>query len=147
METLFEQYKNLAYAIVHRNFKYYSEKDDLIQIALIALWDASNTFNPAFNVGFMCYASVFICNKIKDYIRRQKKHHLIDLAEDVELGNYEINFSKLEFDVATRNLSLVDKQILQDVVYGFTQKEIAAKYGMSQATISRKLRKIKGKLK
>ena len=95
METLFEQYKNLAYAIVHRNFKYYSEKDDLIQIALIALWDASNTFNPAFNVGFMCYASAFICNKIKDYIRRQKKHHLIDLAEDVELGNYEIDFSKL----------------------------------------------------
>lgn len=147
MENLFEQYKNLAYSIVHRNFKYYSEKEDLIQIALIALWDASNTFNPKFNVGFMCYASAFICNKIKDYIRRQNKHRLIELAEDVELGTYEINFSKLEFDVAIRNLPLIDKQILQDVVYGLTQEEIASKYGVSQSTISRKLRKLKGELK
>lgn len=147
MEELFEQYKNLAYSIVHKKYRYYPEREDIIQIALIGLWKASETFKPELNVGFMCYASSVICHDISDYIRNQNKHNYVDIAEDTDVGCCEIDLSSLELDILIRSLPTSDKLLIKDVVYGLKQNEMAEKYGISQTTISQRLKKIKNKLR
>ena len=146
MEELFEKYKKLAYSIVHKKYSYYSEKEDIIQIALIGLWKASKTFKPEFNVGFMCYATSVICHDISDYIRRQKKHYCIDIVDENDLGCCEIDLSNLELEILIRNLPASEKSLIKDTIYGLTQNEIAAKYGISQTTVSQKLKKIRNKI-
>lgn len=146
MEDLFEKYKKLAYSIVHKKYSYYSEKEDIIQIALIGLWKASKTFNPNLNVGFMCYASSVICHDISDYIRSQNKHHYIDIADETDLGSVEMDLTNLEFEIVIRNLPNGEKSLIKDISYGLTQNEVAIKYGISQTTVSQRLKKIRNKI-
>ena len=99
MEDLFEDYKKLAYSIVYKKYSYYSEKEDIIQIALLGLWKASKTFNPELNVGFMCYASSVICHDISDYIRNQNRNCYIDISEETDCGSCDLDLSNLEFEI------------------------------------------------
>ena len=146
MENLFDKYINLAYSIVHKKYSFYPEKEDIIQIALLGLWKASNTFKPELNIKFMTYASNMIRHDITDYIRSQSKHCYADIGDENNFGSCEMDLSNLKFELLIRNLPDFEKSLIRDYVYGFTQKELAIKYGISQTTVSQKLKKIREKL-
>lgn len=49
------------------------DTDDLTQEGLIALWKASERYDPSLGTSFRTYASVCIANRYRDLARKSKK--------------------------------------------------------------------------
>ena len=69
-----------------------------------------------------------------------------EIVDENDLGCCEIDLSNLELEILIRNLPASEKSLIKDTIYGLTQNEIAAKYGISQTTVSQKLKKIRNKI-
>lgn len=70
-EQLSDQYEQMIYKIIHL-LHIYKNQDDFFQEGLVALWEASNNYNPSKGY-FGRYAYVYITGKIKDELRREKR--------------------------------------------------------------------------
>ena len=138
-------------------------KDDIISEGMVGLVKAAKTFDDKRKIKFGTYASRCITNEMLMFIRRMNKQlpHEVSLYdpigrdEDGHLIFYMDILSTDEESVreqgriidAVRNLPKRDREIIDAVMSGFKQKEIAAMMGVKQSTISRRISRIKKELK
>ena len=163
-EEMFSKNIKIAYKIANRYLtNYASEYEDIKQIALMGLWKAVSTFDNTHV--FSTYAYTVISNEINYYLRTVKKHYNTislkqEIKEDITLedvladkNNY---IEKLENSLDIENyisqirnskLKEQEKIVFELTLKGYKQRQIAKIIGCSQAEVSRKIRKLRFKIK
>ena len=131
MSELFDANTGLVDVVINSVFPAYRHDDDIRQIALIALWTASENFS-ADKASFPVYASTYIRNAVIDEIRKNsRKKRLKDacqLTEDIKLEAPDLiqeNIDTSAILTAVSQLSQEDQQVIQMLIAGYNQKEIA----------------------
>ena len=138
-------------------------KDDIISEGMVGLVKAANTFDNGRGIKFGTYASRCITNEMLMFIRRMNKqlpHEVslydpIDKDENGQLVFYMDILSTDDESVreqdrivdAVKTLPKRDREIIDAVICGYKQKEIAAMMDVKQSTISRRIGRIKKELK
>ena len=162
--TLVEHNLRLVAHIVKKYYTQSDNQDDLISIGTIGLIKAVNTFRPDRNIRLATYAARCIENEILMFFRSQRKlQGEVSLNDAIEgegdgdslflldvIGTEDTMLSDIQ-DRDNRTLvrQLVDRCLTEreaDVIrcrYGLdgrtprTQREVAAKYGISRSYVSR----------
>lgn len=163
-EEMFNKNIKIAYKIANRYLiNYANEYEDIKQIALMGLWKAVSTFDNTH--AFSTYGYTVISNEINCYLRTVKKHYNTislkqEIKEDITLedvladkNNY---IEKLENSLDIENyisqirnskLNEKEKMVFELTLKGYKQRQIAKIIGCSQAEVSRKIRKLRTKIK
>jgi len=150
-----------------------SHNEDLFQIGMVGLVKAANLFDESRKVAFSSFAYSCISNEILIYFRRQHRKSFNDYANTISynalineddtnctledcLGytpdfDEDINRQEL-YKKIENSLSPIEKEIIVSYygLYNTTpikQTELSKKLNMSQANISRIIRRAKNKLK
>ena len=73
-EQLFQEHHRIAYHIVNKcgRWKPFVDREDMRQIALAAVWEAAQAFDPARGVKFVTFAGEYV----KSAIRHEVERHL-----------------------------------------------------------------------
>lgn len=111
---IFNDNKKLAYFILNKYFNPYiteDSKDDLHQVALLALWKSCLTYDKNLNITISTYASKSIINELIMYIGRNKKKKNFNDS----IVSYDTMFiSDYENDSCPFNEVLADKSCMED---------------------------------
>lgn len=134
--------------------------DDVVQSAMIGLWKAIMTYNPE-KTKIATYASRCIINQIRMYFRQYYRHKdVCSLDSTIDGGNLMIkdviadenDFTiDIEIDFLVNGilsqLEGIEKELMIDYyIKRMKQREMVAKYNVTQAMISRKIKKIRKKI-
>lgn len=141
--------------------------DDFVQVGAIGLVKAVNSFNIEKNIAFATYATTCIFNEILMYIRKNKKHlHNVSLNSTIQVGKDSDSVTledtiqsnvdiQGEFELKSEINDLAeqymlklkdrDKEVVELLISGKTQKEIGSLLNLSQSYISRTVSKLKKK--
>ncbi len=164
INKMFKSQSNLEYTASSRGF----QKEDIYQVGMIGLWKAVKTFNESKGRKFSTYATRCIRNEIHNeiIIKRYMNDTPMDLDEhsrvkltiakdidDVKVKKYERS-TKFDSDVVHKLLfkkhinKLSDKEltIVDMKMKGYTQDEIAEKFGCSRQNIGVMSKKMKEKM-
>ena len=163
-EEMFNKNIKIAYKIANRYLtNYASEYEDIKQIALMGLWKAVSTFDNTHV--FSTYAYTVISNEINYYLRTVKKNYnTISLKQEIKenitlediLADKNNYIEKLENSLAIENyisqirnskLNEKEKMVFELSLKGYKQRQIAKIIGCSQTEVSRKIRKLRTKIK
>lgn len=144
------------------------DEDDLFGIASIGLVKASQKFKPELGYEFSTYAVLAMKNEILCAMRSNKRklQCLFSLDEPINFGKNGVcelqdiipsNFNIDDFIILTKIQDIVEKCILEEkergkniiicFLNGINQKENGRINGVSQAQVSRTLKRFKANLK
>ncbi|EPY2275170.1 sigma-70 family RNA polymerase sigma factor [Clostridium sporogenes] len=158
-----EEHLNLVHSIANKRYKQFKHKysyEDLFQEGCVGLMKATNRFDTSRGVKFSTYAYSYVDGQIlmmarddKWYDKNRKERlngiapYSLDAAIDGldneiayidSIGNYDLNFEKVEIKMLVDELPNDLKDIVNTIyIEGFSQTEIARKFGCSQMSISR----------
>ena len=137
-ENIAEQYVPLIHHMIKR-LNIYKDKEEYIQIGLIALWEASRAFDPA-KGQFMSYAFTTIKGRMLSHIQKANKLHDREMSKEIELESAAQDGMKtLEWLVPKAFLdSLTPNQscwLFNHIHYGKTIAEIANDYQTTIASV------------
>lgn len=139
-------------------------KEDIISEGMLGLCKAADTFDESRGVRFSTYAAMCIRNAMLMFIRKTSKYYphevLLNMvigrdAEDSVLTLADVieDESQSEDEIITRIMlkefeekqTPKDQRILREIRQGKRQREIGEIVGMSQAQVSRRIRKMREK--
>ena len=147
---------NLAYHIVHRYFPFHSRDEDMMQIALVGLCQAAESWDESkgsFNTyGGRCVRNA-ICNEIK-YRKRDCRGGLAisldqPLDEGLTLGDAIVGESDVAFvDLPSfyETLDQKEKDLFDAIYNGEPKWKIAERFGVSRQTIATYTRLLKKRM-
>ena len=143
-----------------------NNKDDIVSEGMLGLIKAADTFDETKGYQFCTYAGLCIRNAMLMYIRKLNKHwnkeislyasvgedsdgNLICYADIIRSDSEDFfdSYNKVLVKERIDKLPERDKEIIQAFLSGYKQKEIAAMIGVQQSSISRRIKRIKKKLK
>ena len=152
----FDANVNLVYYVFNKDFASHRDKEeDLVQEGMIGLWKACQTFDPARKNSFATYATVCIKNQMAMYIRKETKRVNQTVSLDAFI-NKEGKDTYIDILAAPEDkpndavlLDAIMKEaqnsdcyaILQLKLKGETQAQIAEELGISQSSVSEKIRR------
>lgn len=119
VDQILEQEK-LVYSIINRYNGYY-DKDDLYQVGMIGLIDASKKFNSSFGVKFSTYAYNYVLGEVTKYMRENNN---LKLSKDILklkqtiIKTRDILRQKLLREPTTTELSLfmeIDEEKIEEI--------------------------------
>jgi len=155
-EYLIRKYKKIVSDITRSYFAKGSDKDDLLQEGMIALYKAINDYSDDKNTLFKTYASVCIKNHIINVIRKSIAHKNEPLNEYLELDEVEMKIrdnpesilvAKDYLQYLENSLSSLELKVLDMYLEGSSYKDIAKKLNKQDKAIDNALQRIKTKLK
>lgn len=166
-EKLFLENQKLAFHVLHRNFKRLADDEDMKQEALIGLWRACRAFDPEKGCEFSTLAFPCIKNAILQALRRKGREFEADASLDAEprsiamrdaystatLGDIVEDPHALDEHNAIdanhflQELPADKRQLVVLKMQGMTQREIAQGCGISQAEVSRRLKRLRSGLR
>ena len=173
-EYLLYKYRNLVRAKVKSYFLMGAERDDLLQIGMVGLWEAINDFRADRHTSFACFAKVCIQRQMISAVKaatRQKQVPLnssisLEAApggdEDDERSLSEVLSAVPQMDPETEvlglegerrlkeslreHLSPFEWQVLSEYRTGKSYKEMATALGCKIKSIDNALSRIRRKL-
>ncbi len=142
-------------------------EDDILSEGMIGLIRAADTFDATKGKRFSTYAVKCIRNAMLQYIRKIAKYwdkevslfapiaqdfdgsqlSYADVIEDGKSEECVEECAKTLIEDKIRQLPDGDREIMQALISGYKQKEIAAMMGIQQPTISRRIKKIQYRLR
>lgn len=164
-EEMFYNNTKLAYKIANKYFiNYKNDYEDIKQVALLGLWKAILTFKNT--NAFSTYAYTVIANEINYFLRKCKKHNsnyslqsiVADNIEYQDLLKDDSDFtikyeeeSEAEYKekILKTTIDLInerDKKIVELLLQGYNQTEIATMLNITQPTVSRIKDRIRKKI-
>lgn len=144
------------------------EKDDLKQMAYIALWVGFTKYDPARTVGFAHFVKLIILGWLQRYIKSSQYSVLrhaglesiytpIDVDEDdltlfetlkADINVEELAIANAEIDRIYKTITNEKNiKIVQYLIQGWSQRKIGKKLGISAERVCQRVSKIKKKLK
>lgn len=171
-EEMFNNNTNLAYKIANKFKDNYSDEfEDITQIALEGLWRAVKTYDESKGYKFSTYAYPIIHNTIYMYLRKLRRTPKDILSLSMPVGNDEslelADMIQSDFDIFEEFISQhneyvidqiqkninhfiflndMDKLVTRRIMMGETQSSIAKDLNVQQASISRRLKRIRKKI-
>lgn len=124
-EYLLHKYKNLVKAKVKSYFLVGAEREDLIQIGLIGLWEAISDFRADRHTSFACFAKVCIQRQMISAIKAATRQKQVPLnssvsletspmgEEDDDASLLDIISSRTDADPESMVMSIEGEKILQ----------------------------------
>lgn len=166
IDEVLEQYKPLVISIARRYFLAGGEIEDLIQEGMIGLYKAVQNYDEKSDASFSTFANLCITRKILSAIKHANNNNnkiLNELAisgddgencmnlivsleqnpEDKFISNQNMKYINRQIDT---NLSLFEKQVLNNYIEGLKYDQIADKLGVSRKQVDNTLVKIRKKL-
>lgn len=157
----------LAYKQLTKTELILQNEADIISEGMIGLIRAADSFDEKRGKKFSTYAVKCIKNAMLQYIRKISKYWgkevslyapiskdddgstlcYADVIEDETPSNCFEECAKSLIDERIEKLPETDREIMQAVIAGYKQKEIAAMMGIRQPTISRRIKKIQYRLR
>lgn len=161
-------------ALVHKNIgwarkvsaRYTTiDRDDRNQEAMLSLCLAATKYDPGVGANFRGFAIHIIRNRMNAYYNKGNRQGFPVDWQEVEGGSeetagYVMYLAKLDSDFDRRNnkaetMDVIrqvftepeEKRILVMLLRGWNQQDIADKWGTSQSSISRKVRRMRRKLR
>lgn len=108
---LFNSHVNLVYKIAHRMNYGYLDVEDLIQVGLMALYEASLKYDPSYNTKFSTYASIYIIGSIKKELRKNKpislNKEIIRLIKQIKKLNDNLSVEELASKLNTSKENII----------------------------------------
>ena len=154
-ERLFADNVSFAYWVLNRYFPKIAQDEDIVQDALIGLWEACLAFDENKGFRFSAFATPCICNNIRMTLRKRKIVATISLDEPIP-DNEDLTFGELIEDPLAcidleaialcqfiERLSEMEKGIVRLQLKGVSQREGGKAVGVSQGQYSRILKRIK----
>lgn len=152
METkeLVENNMGIAYSIAQKLFygnRRIIEYDDLVEICLLALVEASKKFKDNHGAKFSTYAYIVINNKAIDELNKIRNRTCLNIPydenglENIEENNIDKEIDNIECDICIlnqiKNLKYYKKYefIILDIINGYEAKEIAIKYNILERKV------------
>ncbi|MCW6111903.1 sigma-70 family RNA polymerase sigma factor [Clostridium sporogenes] len=161
-----EEHFGIVYLITNKRYKQFKHKysyEDLFQEGCVGLMKAANRFNSSRGIKFSSYAYHYVDGAIlrmaesdKWYGKNRKERlngiapYSLDAVIDGldneiayidSIGNYDLNFEKIEIKTLIDSLPEKLKEIIEMYyMQSFTQAEIARKIGCSKGNVSRLMR-------
>lgn len=139
-EKVAEQYTPLIHHMIKR-LNIYKEKDEFIQIGLIALWEASRAYDSA-KGQFLSYAFMTIKGRMLSHMQKSNKIHMREQLKETGMDNLvqdEYRMLMLECLIPRTFLNTLTKNqscwLIQHIHYGKTTKEIAADCQTTTASV------------
>lgn len=172
--TLMDTHKDFLGKMSHKYILNSGDEDDIEQLAMIAFWDAIQSYNPDTSGDFEAYAGMIIKRKLTDELRKDsaEKRQLNNLAtslEDTLASDDEGGESSVGDTIASSDLSPEEqflgkegaKELMRFMRDKFSERErdvvmrhikgdkipqIAEETGMSYKSVENTLMRIKNKL-
>lgn len=153
-ERLVEENMSLVYFIVKRYYPTFTRDEDIIQVGLLALCNAANTWDES-KTKFSTYAGHCIRNAINNELRNRKKYRntlSLDyevVGEDGEIGKFgdfyvgQTDVEYVDADTFYEQLTPKEKEIVRLRKAGLSVDNIAEELGYSKSSVWSSLRKIK----
>ena len=159
MRLVYHMYGKIGDGPIKENYK-----EDIISEGMLGLCKAAHTFDESRGVRFSTYAAMCIRNAMLMFIRKTKKHFprevslyetvgrdadgkeltLADIIEDESQSEDEI-ITRIMLEDFEEKQASIDKKIINELKQGKRQIEIGRDLGMSQAQVSRRIRKMREK--
>lgn len=155
----FERNEKLITFVYQKFFSQYScYYEDLFQEGAGALWSCCINYDEKRNVQFSTYACVSIQRAMKKYICNQvTKHESVismdntiyedcnnkDIKLEECIGSSDNNSVKEMMSECLKKLPQKERRIIYQIFKGYKQREISAKFSISQQTVSKTLIKYK----
>lgn len=133
-------------AILHR---YGIENEDLLQVGLIGFWEAINTYDES-----KSNIKTHIINRVKwkifNYLRYIKPNNEVSIEKEElvfsDNRDYDYKSNKETLNLIRRELTNRQYYILEELMDGLTQGEIADKLGCCRAVVNKEYGRIKMKM-
>jgi len=173
-EYLLHKYRNLVRAKVKSYFLMGAERDDLLQIGMVGLWEAINDFRSDRDTSFACFAKVCIQRQMISAVKAATRQKQVPLNSSISLeaspgGDQDDDRSLSEVLAATpqinpeaevmglegerllkdslrEHLSPFEWQVLGEYRTGKSYKEMATALGCKIKSIDNALSRIRRKL-
>jgi RNA polymerase sporulation-specific sigma factor len=170
IEYLLKKYKRIVLSCVESYYLPWAEKEDLIQEGMIALYGAIKGFN--YRYPFPSFAKTCVIRKLYSVIRLQNglKHKLLTNAVCLNKPVYdngnrtlfdtipgknadpcnlisEIDERKWIVNQARKNLTEMEKQVLELYLNGLSYRDIADTLNLKPKTVDNALQRAKRKLR
>ena len=149
---LLEKHKNLVKIIV-RGFKNSGiNEQDLFQEGLIALFKATQTFDPGEKVKFETYASRVIKNRLIDLVRREKESTGM-LSDQATTGaTIEDQWGIIEKSAVIKQIldkgcTQIEKAIFNSYARGMSYDEISKIFDISKKKVDNTIQKVRNKIR
>lgn len=164
-EEMFYNNIKLAYKIANKYFiNCKDDYEDIKQVALLGLWKAVLTFKNT--NAFSTYAYTVITNEINYFLKKCKKHNnnyslQSIVADNIEYQDLlkdnndftviyeeesEIEYKRKMLERVKELMKETDRKIIELLLQGYNQTEIATMLNITQPTVSRIRDKIKKKI-
>lgn len=160
-EELIKKYERLVYKIVNKfSPPEGSTYEDLVQVGRIGLLNAIRNYDTSYGTTFITFAYQCIRAELIKYIRPYLAVKRTGGVVSLDLPVPDTENLCIE-DILAASVNVEEEVIANDLLYrltekqpeivkmrleGYSQPEIARKVGLSQAEISRKLKKLRKKV-
>jgi len=155
VESLILDNRRLVYYLLHRYYPTFSSDEDLIQCGMVGLCVAANKWDET-RSSFSSYACHVILNSFKKEFNRRRKHqNQVSLDEEIDSSDGRLTLCDtipspsqihdLDFENLSKGLTEKELQVLELIMLGKTQNEIAIELNHTQSYISKVYKKIKKK--
>ncbi len=157
VQKLIEDNMNLVYFVIHKYYPTFYQDEDIIQIGMVGLCYAANTFDESKGFKFSSFASKCILNEINmEFRRRKKQKGVLSLElncyhDDGEtktlgeclVGDEDVDVNFFDCDKFYSKLDQKDREIVDLRRLGFKEKEIAEKLNVSRSLVSTRLGRLR----
>ena len=154
-DKLIEDNMKLVYYIINKYYPSFLHDEDVVQEGMVGLCKAASAWDES-KSKFSTFASMCILNEIRYYFRGNMKHQgILSLDNrsgssdgesisfiDMMVGDEDVVLDYVDFGLFYNTLTEDEKELI-GLSLDHTEHEIADIIGMSQPTVSRKLRKIR----
>lgn len=110
-DELFSNHINLVYKIAKKMDYGYVDRDDLIQVGLMGLYEASLKYNPSLNTKFSTFASIYIISSIKEELRKNKlirlNKELISVVRKLKMSDHNMSIEELSKELNTSKENII----------------------------------------
>jgi len=149
-EKLAGEFSTLIHSIIH-SLHIYKNKDEFYQIGLLALWDASKSFDQKKGVQFSTYAYHYIRGRMLTFLRSEKKREERMIFPKEEYWGYlECEMRVLEKENLLNHFHNLtksqEKWVVSHFYYGLNDREISEREKVSLSAVKQWKKLAMGKL-
>lgn len=171
-EILIERYKKYASLKANKYFAKGAEREDIIQEAMIGIFEAIGSFNEEFNTSFRTFVNLVMERKIFNLLEKQnsRKNRFMNDALSISNDNLDGEFDEIDIskgmgmhdpssiiidmesveklnEKIEKELSSFERDVFFSYIKGYTYSEISIELNIDLKAVDNAIQRIRKKLR
>lgn len=155
-QELVEQNMRLVYHILYSYYPSFVNDEDILQVGMLGLCQAADTWDKSKGIKFSTYACVCISNAIKYEFRKQRRQiptisldkpldedECVETLGDMVVGEADVEY--LDTEPLYVKLTPTEKKVFDLLKQGLAQVDISNRLNLSKQRINQIIRHIRKK--